>query len=493
MFKPKFSLTFNNSTQNLGFMPRLKYVIIILSSILFGSQLRAQELWDWNKCLEQALSQNIQLKLNEIKVSLADLQHKQSKLAFTPAINANTGFNINFGRTIDPTTYSFVTKPVQTGNLQINLNQPLFEGMRNIHTKSRALLDLEAARLDQQNLKEDISLQVMNAYLNVLNANELLTQAKDQLQRSQGQYDINRNLVEAGALPERNLVDIEAQLAADEYNIAFYIQQKELALLALKTILQVPADKNIDLVAPPVESFSEIVSLTPPTEIYQKALGLRPDIKSVHLKINSAEKGIKIAKAGYFPSIRFYSAAQSNYSDQFSERTIGTPILTPIGVVESTGESVVSFIPKQTISSVPFFKQMDKNLTFATGISMTIPIYNKRAVYFSTEQSRLALAQAQLNSENTEFTLFNNIKEAHTKAVASAQNFIAAGKSLKAAKASFDYAQERATNGAISQLEVNLASSNYFIALSRLTQARFDYIFNLKVLDYYEGKTINFD
>jgi outer membrane protein len=474
-------------------MPRLIYAIIILSSVFLSSPLRAQELWDWNKCLEQALSANIQLKLNDINVALADLQLRQSKLAFTPAINANSGFNINFGRTIDPTTYSFVTKPVQTGNLQLNLNQPLFEGMRNIHTRNKSLLDLEAARLYHQNLKEDISLQVMNAYLNVLNATELLAQAKDQLQRSKGQYDINKNLVEAGALPERNLVDIEAQLAADEYNIAFYVQQKELALLALKAILQVPADSNIDLVAPPVETFSEIVSLTAPTEIYQKALSIRPDVKSFRLKINSAEKGIKIAKSGYYPSIRFYSAAQTNYSDQFSERTIGASVLTPIGIVESTGQSVVTLVPQQIISDVPFIRQMDKNLTFATGISMTIPIYNKRAVYFSTEQSRLSLAQAQLNSENIEFTLFNNIKEAHTKAVASAENFIAAGKNLKAAKASLDYAQERAASGAISQLEVNLASSNYFIALSRLTQARFDYIFNIKVLDYYEGKSINFD
>jgi outer membrane protein len=347
--------------------------------------------------------------------------------------------------------------------------------------------------LDNQALREEISLQVMNAYLNVLNAEEQMEQAANQLKRTEEQVAINKTLVEGGALAERLLVDIEAQLANDAYNLTLLQQQVELAYLALKTILQVDPELNIRLVKPQLPESLELKALDPVSTIYREALGIRPDIKSGMLKINSARRGIQIAKSAYWPTLNFFTAGQTNVSDQFTERVISDTVITPFGYVGNTGETVFTFLPLTEFKKVPFGRQFSNNFSFALGFNLSIPIYNKRTFYFNTERSRLALEQAKLNQKNLEFNLFNNIKQAHLRASTSAENYNAAVKNVDAAQRSFNFAMERAASGAISQLESNLAQANLFIAQSRLIQAKYEYLFNLKVLDFYRGRPINLD
>jgi outer membrane protein len=487
----KLTLTFSRFL--ISDMTNKKVTLAILHFIMLTGVGHAQEYWDWFKCLDHAMSNNIQIKLNEISVSLADIQRRQDKLAFTPSVNASAGYNNAVGRTVDLTTYQFVTRPVQTGNMQVSLNQPLFQGLRNLQNYRKSKLDLEAARLDNQALREEISLQVMNAYLNILNAEEQLAQSKEQLQRTQQQMDINKTLVEGGALAERMLVDMEAQLASEEYNVILLEQQVELSYLALKTLLQLDHQQNIKLTAPQLPETLEVVTPDPASVIFREALGIRPDIKSGFLKISSAEKGIKVAKSAYWPTINFFTAGQTNVSDQFTERFISDTIISPIGYVGSSGETVFTFIPQTGFRNVAFGNQFRNNFSFAVGVNMSIPIYNKRTFYFNAERSRLALEQSELNQKNLEFTLMNNITEAHLKATTSAENYKAAIKNVEAATKSYQFVQERARSGAISQLETNLAQTNLSIAESRLIQAKYEYLFNLKVLDFYRGRPINFD
>ena len=467
---------------------------LLALALLYGIlPLHAQESWDWYKCLDHAMQNNIRIKLNQINIALADIQQKQDKLAFTPSVNASGSYNTAVGRTVDLTTYQFVTKPVQTGNLQVSLNQPIFEGLRNFHTLKKSNLDFEAARLDHEALKEEVSLQVMNAYLNVLQSEEQLEQAKNQLVRTKEQYQINQNLVESGALAERMLVDLEAQLAADEYNTVIIQQQVDLAYMALKTVLQLDQNREIKIASPNIPDEVNLQALDPISDIYRDALGIRPEIKSGNTRISSAQKAIKIAKSAYYPSLSFFTAAQTNVSDQFTDRVFTDTILTPIGFVSGSGEPVLTLLPESRIDRVPISNQFSNNFSFAIGINLSIPIYNKRSFYFNTQRSRLSLAQAELNQESLEFVLMNNIKEAHLKANGSSENYKAAIKNSSAAEKSFAFAEERAQNGAISQLEVNLAQSNLFIAKSRVIQAKYEYLFNLKVLDFYRGKEINFE
>ncbi len=471
-------------------MKLLKLVLIWLSTA-FMTPSQAQEVWDWEKCLQHAMSHNIQLRLDEINIELNALQLKQNRLNLTPSVGVESGYTYAIGRTVDMSTYEYVTKPVNTGNLQIALSQPVFEGLKNLNAVKKAGLDLKAARLDNETLRQNIQLQVMNAYLNVLNASEQLQQAKEQLKISLAQYQNNKNLVEAGALAERILTDNEAQTAQDEYQIAELEQQLELAYLALKTVLQLEQNKPIEIAVPDIPDKLNLSEPESADKTYQYALSNRPEIESAQLKTESADLELKIARSAYMPKLSFFTGVGTNLSDQITETrsTIYTEI--PIGYVKTTGESVYTMYPNPVLSTMPFGRQLTNNISYALGINLSVPIYNKRSGYLQTERARLSVLQTRLNQEDMAYKLYQDIKQAHVKALTSGKNYTAANKYYDAAKASYEFAQERLMNGAISQIELNLAQNNLFIAQSRLSQAKYEYIFNMKVLDFYSGKPID--
>lgn len=466
------------------------FSFIFLISLFHSTD--AQETWDWERCLQYAYENNLQLKSDAINIALSELQVKQDRLSLTPFIQANSSYNYAVGRTIDLSTYQYVTKPVNIGDLQVSLNQPIFQGLSNLNSLKKSKIDLQASKLDNETLKLNIQLQLLNAYLNILNAQEQVQQAKEQLSRSQEQYQNNQNLVKGGALAERVLVDNEAQLASDEYNIIQLQQQVQLAYMALKTILQLDLNKEIQIENPISDQPFSAFDLESVEFIYQKATNTRPDIESANVKIKSSELGVKIAKSAYYPQLSFFSGIGTNLSDQFKESNVSGAEETPIGFIKSSGEAVYTLLPTINNVSVPFGKQFSNNMSYAIGLNLSVPIYNRRAGYLSTNRARLALEQSKLNGENINYTLMNDIKSAHIRASTSEQNFMAAQKNVNSSTKSYEFAQDRLKNGAISQLELNLAQNNLLIAESRMTQAKYEYIFNSKVLDFYSGKMIDF-
>lgn len=473
-------------------MRYLKNLLSFVFLISVSYTLKAQETWDWNRCLDYAYENNLQLKSDAINIALSELQLQQDRLNLTPFVQADAGYTYAVGRTVDMSTYQYVTKPVNTGNLQVSLNQPIFQGLRNLNSLKKSKIDLQASKLDNETLKLNIQLQLLNAYLNILNAQEQVQQAKEQLSRSQEQYQNNQNLAKGGALAERVLVDNEAQLASDEYNIIQLQQQVQLAYMALKTILQLDLNKEIQIENPIPENALNVLELASVESIYQDATNSRPDVEGANAKIKSSELGVKIAKSAYYPQLSFFSAIGTNLSDQFTETNVSGTEETPIGFIKSSGEAVYTLLPTTNNVSVPFGKQFNNNMSYAIGLNLSVPIYNRRAGYLSTKRARLALEQSKLYGENINYTLMNDIKTAHLRAFTSEQNYLAAQKNVHAAEKSYEFAQDRLAGGAISQLELNLAQNNLLIAQSRMTQSKFEYIFNTKVLDFYSGKSIDF-
>jgi outer membrane protein len=470
----------------------IKYLVIFIPFAIFCHSSNAQETWDWNRCLQYAYENNLQLKSDAINIALSELQLKQDRLNLTPFVQADAGYNYAVGRTVDLSTYQYVTKPVNTGNLQVSLNQPIFQGLKNLNSLKKSKIDLQASQLDNETLKMNIQLQLLNAYLNILNAQEQVQQAKDQFSRSQEQYQNNKNLVKGGALAERMLVDNEAQLASDEYTIIQLQQQVQLGYMALKTILQLDLNKDIQIANPISKDLLNPFEIESVESIYQKATNTRPDVEAANVKIKSSELGVKIAKSAYYPQLSFFSGIGTNLSDQFFDSNVSGTVETPIGFVKSTGETVYTLYPTTSTIAVPFGKQFKNNMSYAIGLNLSVPIYNRRAGYLSTQRARLAVEQSKLNGENINYTLLNDIKSAHIRASTSEQNYLAAQKNVDATQKSYEFAQDRLKNGAISQLELNLSQNNLLIAESRMTQAKYEYIFNSKVLDFYSGKLIDF-
>ncbi|MCO5248457.1 MAG: TolC family protein [Chitinophagales bacterium] len=477
-------------------MRKLSYIrtVSAVTFFLFTVwSVRAQEVWDWQKCIQYTFENNLDIQLSEIQTELAVLQLQQDKLNFTPMSQITGSYNYAVGRTVDMSTYQYVTQPIHTGNLQTSLSQPIFEGLKNINTLKKSKLDLQALRLDHEDLKQNIVLQLMNAYLNVLNADEQLQQSKELLEISHQQFENSKNLVDAGALAESALADNEAQIANDELNVLQLQQQLKLAYTALKTVMRLDQSEEIQILEPEVADHFETHPISSIDEIYQCALTHRVDVKSAEIKTESAEMDKKIARSLYMPSLSFFTGAATNFSDKIFETTSIEQVETPIGYLKTNGEMVYSLLPNPHTAIMSFGKQFSNNLSYAVGVNLTIPIYNRRAGYFGMKRAQLALLQNKINRDKTTLDLYDNIKEAHVRANSSIHNYEAAVKNLNAAQKSFDYAKNRLENGAISQLEFNLAQNNLLIAKSKLVQMKYDYIFNIKILDFYSGTNIEFE
>jgi outer membrane protein len=298
-------------------------------------------------------------------------------------------------------------------------------------------------------------------------------------------------LIEAGAAAENALLDIDAQLTNEDLSISQIKNQLDLAYLNLRIILQLDTKQNITIKIPELPKELNIEALADPNSVYTTALTLRPEIKSSQLKIESAKKQIAVAKGNYFPTLNLVGNTNTFYSSQSKNTSqILTGNTTAVGFVEGTFQRVL--IPEtQTIQSKnPYTSQLKQNFNYAVGLSLTVPIYNKFQVQTAVKQAKLQHQNSILTEKQTEIDLYNTIQQAYLKAVASVENYKAAEKNFSTAKKSFDYAVDRLTAGSINQLEVNLAKTNLSNAESKFTQAKYEYLFNSKLLDFYQGKKI---
>lgn len=462
---------------------------LLTFSFIFSSQ--AQEIWDWQKCMEYALQNNIQMKQSSISIQAGEATLKQNKLNYSPSINGSSNYNLSVGNNYNFFTAEYNKAMVHYQDYGLNISQPIFEGLITPNNVKKSKFDLQALKLDQETLKNNIQLQILTAFLNIMNANEQYAQAINQKKNTQEQYDRTKTLIEAGAAAENALLDIDAQLTNEDLSISQIKNQLDLAYLNLRIILQLDTKQNITIKIPELPKELNIEALADPNSVYTTALTLRPEIKSSQLKIESAKKQIAVAKGNYFPTLNLVGNTNTFYSSQSKNTSqILTGNTTAVGFVEGTFQRVL--IPEtQTIQSKnPYTSQLKQNFNYAVGLSLTVPIYNKFQVQTAVKQAKLQHQNSILTEKQTEIDLYNTIQQAYLKAVASVENYKAAEKNFSTAKKSFDYAVDRLTAGSINQLEVNLAKTNLSNAESKFTQAKYEYLFNSKLLDFYQGKKI---
>lgn len=472
----------------MKFQLKLSFALILFS---FPISTQAQEVWDWEKCIGYALQNNIQLKQSDLNIQLGESTLKQQKLNYSPNINASTNYNLRIGNNFNFFTSAYTKEMVHYQDYGLNISQPIFDGLITPNNIKKSRLDLQALQLDKENLQDNIQLQILTAFLNIMNANEQLQQAIRQQQNTKEQYDRTQTLIKAGAAAENALLDIDAQLTTEELSIAQIKNQQDLAYLTLRTILQLDIKKEITVKTPELPENIGISPLENVETIYTDALSLRPEIKSSRLKIESAKKAIAAAKGNYYPKLDFVANTSTFFSSQSKlYNQVLTGNTTAIGFVEGTLQRVLIPETATETNKNPYTKQLNQNLSYAFGLSLTVPIFNKYQVQTAVKQSRLQYDNSLLTGKQAELDLLNTIQQAYLKAQASIENYKAAEKNLTTSRKSYDYAVERLNAGSIDQLSVNLAKTNLAIAESRLTQAKYEYLFNTKVLDFYQGKKI---
>lgn len=470
-------------------------ILAVLLSGLFAFPSLAQDLpvrWSLQECVEHALTNNISVQQARLRSQSALNNLSTARWDYAPNLSAGANYFWNFGLNIDPVTNLISQQTRQTANFTLSTNWNVYNGGRKYTAIERNKLDAQAARMDYEAARNDISLNVASGFLQILLNKEIAAVAAEQVRISQLQVNRMAKMVQAGTVPQGDLLQLEAQLANDQQNLIRTQNAVRIARLQLANLLQLEDPDQFDITEPQLNlPTAELISASP-APIYQGAVDDQPVIKAAELRLMSSEKQVREAQANYLPSLSFIAQVGSNYSDQIQTIDGFDQQVVPIGVVENTGQVVNSVQLTPNFAGVkPFNNQFEDNLNEVVGINFTVPIFNRMAVRNAVQNAKINQDIARLNLEQNKNTLRQTIYQAHADAKAAFEQYQAAQKSLKANQEAFDYAQKRFEVGALNQVDFENAKNNLAAAQSQLIQGKYDFIFRIKVLEFYLNNQIS--
>jgi outer membrane protein len=447
-------------------------LLTIFVMVLFSINVVAQELWSLEECIEYAFANNLTIKQTQLDVIAADQDVKQSKLNLLPNLNSTVTENYQWGRNADPNTNTFTTQQQQQFFLNFNSEITLFNGLQQINDIKQKQFDYLAKKYDSDKIRNDISLNIASSYLLILFNDELVNNAQRQLDISKEQIDRTQKQVEAGTVPRGSLYDIQAQGANDEANLVTAQNNLLLAYLDLMQLLDLEASTEFEIEKPELE-ITSTPTLLPAGMIYNKAVEIMPEIKSAEYSVESAEKSLKLAKGRHSP--RLY--ARGNYGTTFSDQ------IYPV-------DTVIAGFPIFGSDVVPFPNQIRDNRFGGLVFGLQIPIYNGYQVSTNVKKTRIFKEAAEINLKQEKLTLRKNIESAYADALAAYQTYVAREKSVRSFEESFKYTEERFNVGMINAVDYNVAKLQLSNAESDLAAAKYDYIFKVKILDFYLGREL---
>lgn len=466
---------------------------IALALVILFINVSAQKKWSLEQCIKYALENNIQIKQSELNVKSSENNHLQSKLDILPNLNGSSGYNRNWGRNIDPYTNEFTENNISSMNFSISSSFTLFNGFQKLNTIKQNEFNLKASIQDVEKMKNDITLNIAAAYLQILFNKEMLEISKEQVKTSKLQFERTKKLVDAGSLPEGNLLEAQSQAASDELQQVNNQNQLELSKLDLIQLLELDSANNFDIIVPEVpEPDKEILNITI-EDIYNKAVNEMPEILASEMRLKSSETGLKIASGARYPRLSVTGSYGTGYSSSYEQYTVSdsTIYAYPSGYAQVGTEQYTvysyNYDIDYTTETRPFDNQIKNNASTSLGINLSIPIFNGYQISNSVSNAKINIENAKYNLELSKNQLLKDIQQKYADVVAAAKQYQATKKALVSIKKSFDYAQQKYNLGLENFLDYSLAKNNLVKTKSELVQAKYDFIFKLKILDFYKG------
>jgi outer membrane protein len=452
----------------------------------------SQEEWTLQKCIEQALEKNLQVKQSQLNAELSKDRLKESVASLLPSINANASHNYSYGRRVDPFTNDFSQDRTLSQNFSISSSVVLFNGLQLQNSVRQSRYDYLAGKYDFEKTKNDISMSVATAFLQVLYAEDLVDISKKQLEASQVQQEKTKKMVDAGSLPRGSLLDVESQAAREELNLVNAQNQLDIAYLTLVQLLEIDSMQSFRIVRPQLPLPDESMLSASAGDIYSVALKNQPEIKSVFYKSLSAQKGLAVAKGGMSPRLSLSGGLGTGYSDARQTSTITGYESIFIGYTSSL-DSVYSLSPVYSSPvTTPFNDQVNDNLNKTIGLNLSIPIFNGWQTKTAISRARISLEIARLQEQQAQNQLRKTIQQAHADAIAALKKYKASEKSVTALRESFRYAEQKFNAGMVSTLDYLNAKNNLARSEADLVQSKYDYIFKIKILEFYQGRPLAF-
>ncbi|MBC8151992.1 MAG: TolC family protein [Bacteroidetes bacterium] len=455
------------------------------------------------QCIDLAYQNNITIRQGQLAVQNNTLQVKQARLNLLPVANFQASQSLNGGRSINNTSNQFEQRSINSGNYQINASATLYNGHALQNTIRQNDLTRQASEEELKATRNTVALNVVQAYLNALTATEQLVIARRQADVAQAQLDRTQRLVNAGSAPEANLYDLRATLANNELDIVTAQNSLDLAKVTLLQNMNIPAgpaDQNTGFTIAPIEVPDP--GLTPYAEtvqqLYDAALISLPDAKGADLRVRSAALGVEVARGSLYPTLSvsgnlsslFSSATQDQRPNGIMTQQTSSTLFIPDGtgglqpvIVSSAGTDVIN---------VGYFNQLQNNFSRSVSLFLRVPIFGGYVSRNRITTARIAQQTSELDAQNVRLQLRQQIETAYTNMRAGANRYRATQVQVASLEQAFRVAESRFNAGTLGSFEYSIAKTNLDRARASLVQTKYDYVFRIKILDYYQNRPLSF-
>ena len=475
-------------------------LLTAISMAVFSQEPRVMTL---QECVDLAVTNNLNVQRSKLNKDISEINLTQSRLSRLPTVNAGGNHVVNWGRGIDNNTNQFVNRRFSNTGLNAQSNVTIYGGMQTNNTIKQNQFNLRASQLDVEKAINDIQVNIITFYLNVIFNQELLQNARFQLESSQEQLGRTKILVEAGSLPKSNELEIVSQVSSNEVNVINAENSLNFAMLTLKQEMLLPTSDLIDVVMPDVEIEQLDLGGTP-DKLFLNAESTQPEIQSADIRVRSAEYGYKVAQGGLLPTLSATVGVNTNYSDFIKERFVsdgtftvvedplGNPVTSQTFFQTQSGEAVdqLQVLPGGDFEPFGVREQFKENYAQFAAINLSIPVFNGYSARSSIQRSKIGIYQAKINATEQRNFLRQTIETAHNDAQSAAKTYGAASRQVEALEETFRSIENQYNFGASNFTDYQVASNNLFQAKSDQTRAKFDFIFKKKLLDFYQGKPI---
>lgn len=447
--------------------------MIVLLSASPGLIRSQEKIWSLEECIQYAIDNNIQIKQQVLQTRSQKISLDQSKLKLLPSINGQASHNFSFNRTLDQTTYQYVDLNGQSNQFYLGGNMDIFTGLQNYNTIRKNQYQLISSELDLENLKNNISLNIALAFLQILLNSELVNTTDNQLQITHQQIEKTKRMFEAGSVAKGNLLQIEAQAASEELQLINLRNQLEISYLNLTQMLELQSPEGFRILTPEIKIDTSAVIWGNVTDIYNTALAIRPEIKSAEMNLASRELELKIAQGARSPRISMNHSVSTMYSN-IRKKIVG---LDPV-------EGML-------YGDYPFSEQLSDNLNYGFGFTLTLPILNGWQVNTNISASKLNIENSQYSLEAEKKQLYKTIQQSRADAVAALKKYSASMKAVVSMEESFRYTEQKFNVGMVTPVDYNAAKTQLLTTQSEMAQSKYEFIFKTKVLDFYKGIPLN--
>lgn len=435
---------------------------LFIGLIVIASSAHAQEEWTLRRCIDYAIEHNIDIRRSANAVEQNAVDVNTAKWARLPNLNGSAGQNWYWGRAqvpmkdADGKEYTgYVDTNSNSTSVQLNTSIPLFTGFEIPHQYALTKLNLKAAMADLEKAKEDISVNIASSYLQVLYNKELHQVTLGQVKLSKEQYARITRMEELGKASPAQVAEAKSRVAQDEMSAVQAENNYRLALLDLSQLIELATPEGFVLSSPVTDL--KLGPLSPPDDIYQYAVGTKAVVQAAKYRLDGSEHNIRIAQSALYPTVSLSGSLGTSYQSTLTDN---------------------------------FNTQFKNNFNKYVGLNLSVPIFNRLATRNRIRTARLQKENYALQLDNVKKALYKEIQQAWYNAVAADSKYASSTVAAEASGASFKLMSEKYENGKATAVEYNEAKQNVLKSQSEELQAKYEYLFRTKILDFYKGVPI---